>query len=700
MPTLPLPLRPPSSLLLLLFFAAVVRAELQDFDLLLKATSDSVQYIDFYLRAPGTVDLKSLNLTAVSAAHNGWADDDDNYDDDDENYDEDNEAYGGDGEDDDDDDGYGGLNEDSEEDDAFDDEELPDKEGTGGGGGGGGGGWNQGGGGGSQGGGGSDGSSGGGTNPNQGGGSGGGGWNQGGGGGGAGGSQGGGAAGGSWNQGEGTGGGGGGSYNPNPSQPNPGGGGGGGAGGGGGGGRRLADNGSTFVDVVVFRMPPKCANTAQGCDWTELGIGAKHDDGKTLRWCCTEDAAEMGMCSGGQELGRLIVDTKKLTGDRRSVEISNTGEVSTTIQNGKLKEKVSGRYVVVIANCADEGRDILITGTAAWKSVHGYLPGELYGFMFFYAALTVVYFVLVLWYGISMHLNEESRIPIEKWVLATIGLGLLEMLFKLGDVFVWNEDGYQEMWIAFIGIIMGVVKRGLSRCLIVMVSLGWGVTRDDLGRKLKWIVMSGIIYIGVAVVRDVMLLIAVTEVQEFSQRVEQDLFDVYAILTFVVAAIDVMFIMWIMDGFSSTLEYLESLNQTRKLKRYLRLRGLFLFSVLFAAIWAIFAVVTSKVTGLMREEDTWIVDGAAELNYLIVLCGVACMWRPSPSSKEYAYAMELPAVMNGYDDDEEGVTELEMAGVVPSALDSDDDDDEYDDGFNPPGYNDSKGNGYQDRQID
>ena len=60
-----------------------------------------------------------------------------------------------------------------------------------------------------------------------------------------------------------------------------------------------------------------------------------------------------------------------------------------------------------------------------------------------------------------------------------------------------------------------------------------------------------------------------------------------------------------------------------------------------------------------------------ELNYVFVLLGVAILWRPMENAKEYAYVMELPA-MNSDDDD--GVTEMELSGVVPSAADDDDED--------------------------
>jgi Lung seven transmembrane receptor len=236
-----------------------------------------------------------------------------------------------------------------------------------------------------------------------------------------------------------------------------------------------------------------------------------------------------------------------------------------------------------------------------------------------------------------------------------------------------------------VGTIFGVMKRGWSRCLLVMVSLGWGVTRDSLGRSLKWIFVAGLTYVGVAASRDISLIIAVDEIKVLSQEAEQGLFDVYTILTFVVAALDVLFAMWILDALASTMEYLQGMKQTRKLSRYIRLRCLFLFAILFAMVWVIFALVTSVTTGIIEEEDAWLVEAATEINYFVVLVGVSILWRPNPSAREYAYAMELPAMR----DDGMGGSELELTGTVPSAMDSFDDEDEEDhafrDAITPPG---------------
>lgn len=233
---------------------------------------------------------------------------------------------------------------------------------------------------------------------------------------------------------------------------------------------------------------------------------------------------------------------------------------------------------------------------------------------------------------------------------------------------------------------MGVLKRGISRCLIVMVSLGWGVVRDSLGPTLPKIIALGIFYVGTSSVNEFMTVIAIEDMQTLSLYQEDELFDVVELLSFIVFVIDVIFILWILDALNGTMEYLESMNQTRKLMRYLRFRCIFLFALLFSVVFLVFSLVDNyDEDGILEEQHEWIVLAAKELNYLYLLVGVAWLWWPNPAAKEYAYVMELPAVGG-----EGAENELELTDVVPSAADDEDDNiqtgngetfkDEYEDG--------------------
>lgn len=280
-------------------------------------------------------------------------------------------------------------------------------------------------------------------------------------------------------------------------------------------------------------------------------------------------------------------------------------------------------------------------------SDHGYLPGDLFGEMYFNMGMSVLYLALFFFYLLMMKLYKDSAIPIQNYILLTIGIGFFEVFFKAGDYWVWNEDGTRFWFAMYSGLIIGVLKRAISRCLVVMVSLGWGVVRDDLSDHMRKIYLLGGFYIATSLSCDVLRVLRVVENEVIGSKVNRELLDVTAVLTFLVAAIDVTFYMWILDSLSGTMQYLENMSQSTKLQRYLRLRLVLLLSILFAVVWAVFGIVNNYLsTSMLDQRHEWGVQAAWEVNYFLVLAAVSILWKPDPSAKEYAYVMELPSMPN------------------------------------------------------
>lgn len=441
--------------------------------------------------------------------------------------------------------------------------------------------------------------------------------------------------------------------------------------------RSLADGGDFAVegsslDLAVFLMPDDCVDSDNtGCDLPKLGVGAEADDGSVL-YCCNEDSIKEGVCTGSQ-FGRLIMNTEVFAGSHRLINVPDHGEWNHQLTKyGHFEETVSGKYGVVFANCNEAGRNVIIEGRTIWKSQHGYLPGDLFGLMYFYASFFLLYFAILLWYGIRMKMFEDAKIPIQTWIFGTICMGTLELFFRSGDLFVWNEDG-SRFWIAYyIGVIVGVLKRGISRCLLVMVSLGWGVVRDELGPIMKKIHILGGLYIVISLVSEIMEQIMYTEIKRLTPNEEKELFDIVSILGFVIVVINLIFYFWIIDALGGTMEYLESMKQTRKLLRYLRLRMFLMFSILFGVMWSVFGIVDTYDQGIVSNEAKWVLDASIETNYVFLLVVVAWLWRPQENAKEYAYVMELPSMSAAVDDDDsDGM--IELSDQIPSAADDSDD---------------------------
>jgi hypothetical protein len=408
--------------------------------------------------------------------------------------------------------------------------------------------------------------------------------------------------------------------------------------------RHLQSGRDTVIDLIFFHEPSDCTKTADGCDWTLLGVGRKNQYGE-VEYCCTEESTSSGVCEN-KNIGRLIIDPELFGGEHRPLLVPSSGEFSSGVNIPVMPTKQgTGKYTLAIANCNDFGRDMYINGKYIWKSKGGYLPGNLFDEWHFLIIFLIGYSALLFWYGKSMWNNKDATIDIQKWIVGTLALGLLELLLKTMDYFEWNIYGVRSEIIMYSWIIVGVLKGAISRCVLVMVSLGWGVVRDTLGDQLIKIIILGIVFSISSFARDVAEVVFVEEMQTWSLEKEEEVYDVFSILTFVVAAIDCIFYMWILDALNSTMQYLENMNQSNKLKRYLRLRLILLISILFGIVWAVFGIVDASMeTAILDDGQEWIIRGMWVVNYSFVLVAIALLWKPDPRSKEFAYVMELPSV--------------------------------------------------------
>eukprot|EP00980_Cylindrotheca_fusiformis_P023809 scaffold11032_cov122-Cylindrotheca_fusiformis.AAC.10 len=344
--------------------------------------------------------------------------------------------------------------------------------------------------------------------------------------------------------------------------------------------RRALDNGqevNQIVHFVLFLIPNDCKKDFYGvCDWTALGVGALDNfvEGG-ISYCCSEDTAGRGLCNSN-DIGRLILDSVLFSGQQKTVDVPAEEETDFNFpdEDRAFNVDTSGDYVLLMANCYGQGIDVLEVGSMEWKSEdRGLLPAHLYGLMLFYSAITAIYFVLIVFYYCGMRMFQDSAIPIQRYIFATMILGFFELLARASDLGFWNLNGTRSLGIVYISIALGCLKRGIANSLGVMVAKGWGIVRESLGITLAKIVFLGLVYTGIT-------------------------------------------------GFLQKL-----------------------------------------LGGILRTDQQWFFEGVMQLNYLLILVGVAILWRPNPNAKDYAMQMQIPTM--GEDDE----NDLELSCVVPSAGD-------------------------------
>jgi len=248
--------------------------------------------------------------------------------------------------------------------------------------------------------------------------------------------------------------------------------------------------------------------------------------------------------------------------------------------------------------------------------------------MQFYTCLSIAYLLILSWYGNLMRKNSESIITIQIWIMTALGVSLLECIFRLIET-LSSESGNAQidlLLLHYAVLCLDESKRAITRCLLVVVSFGWGVTQETLSEMTR-ILSLGLLYFVLSVVRGI-----------FGLNVEVDLRDKFHLfvlggLVLMESVLDFCIFSWVVSGLGKTMEQLEIQKQSDKLLRYRRFRCVLLFV----------AAVIIASTFLIDEDNHARILAVWQSCYLLLLLTLAVLWQPDPFAKEYVYLMELPA---------------------------------------------------------
>ena len=108
-------------------------------------------------------------------------------------------------------------------------------------------------------------------------------------------------------------------------------------------------------------------------------------------------------------------------------------------------------------------------------------------------------------------------------------------------------------------VLLGSLRATLSRTLVLMVSMGYGVVRPTLGGISVKVVSLGICYLFSAAVKDVVEHVGTVDDLQPGAKL---------FLVLPVSAFDSVFVLWIFNSLSRTLTQLVLRKQTHKLRLY------------------------------------------------------------------------------------------------------------------------------------
>ncbi|BFG22997.1 hypothetical protein CerSpe_092710 [Prunus speciosa] len=363
--------------------------------------------------------------------------------------------------------------------------------------------------------------------------------------------------------------------------------------------------------------------------------------------CCTAELSKDGSCKVGEVIIQQNPDNPDGPKRMQTFFEGKNEEANMDIQTIEINS--TGMYYLYFMFCDPELVGTLISGRTVWRNPDGYLPGKMAPLMTFFGLMSLAYLVLGLFWFLRFLQYWKDIIQLHYHISAVIGLGMCEMALWYFEYANFNSTGTRPMGITIWAVTFSAVKKTVSRLLLLVVSMGYGVVRPTLGGITSKVLLLGVTYFVASEALE--LVEHLGNINDFSGKAR-------LFLVLPVALLDACFILWIFSSLSKTLEKLQIRRSMAKLELYRRFTNSLAVSVLLSVAWIgyeLYFNATDPLSELWRR--AWVIPAFWTLLAYLLLVVICVLWAPSHNPTGYAYSEET-----GDDFEEEGIS-LTGSGV-------------------------------------
>jgi len=262
------------------------------------------------------------------------------------------------------------------------------------------------------------------------------------------------------------------------------------------------------------------------------------------------------------------------------------------------------------------------------------MGGNEYHKMPFYGWLSLVYAALaVTWMALTLRWWREI-IHIQGCIAGVIFLGLVEAFIWWIFFNDWNSSGNRGKVLFVLAILTTVLKSIFSYMLVLVASLGWGVTRPYLDQSTIMKIQGvSLLYIVLDFIRETVL----------SFRHSHTLSLSFVLLCLLpVSLLNGGIFYWIFTALSGLIETLRDRRQADKLVLFQRLWKLLVFAMGFASLMLLWQIFDLSRSIAIRWHYQWLfADGFSHLLFMLVLVVMMYLWAPHTNSQRYAYTQQM-----------------------------------------------------------
>ncbi|WKY16729.1 hypothetical protein Q1695_001389 [Nippostrongylus brasiliensis] len=284
-----------------------------------------------------------------------------------------------------------------------------------------------------------------------------------------------------------------------------------------------------------------------------------------------------------------------------------------------------------------------VTITVKWKQPHGFLSAIDFPLLRFYILMCIFYGTLALVWMVLCIKYYKDILRIQYWIGAVIILGMIEKAFFLAEYSTMNNSGRSVEGVLELAELVSCAKRTMSRVLVIIVSVGYGVVKPRLGNTLSQVAGVGLVYFVFCAIEG-LARVSKNHVEAAKQKQ-------FAALPLVITEMVIFY--WIFTSLGSTMRTLKLRRNEVKLTVYRHFMNTLVFAAVASVIFMVWSLAYHIFPTCLKDwKELWVDTAFWHVLFCFILVVIVILWRPSVNNQRYAFTPLLDDSEDENDQDE------------------------------------------------
>lgn len=378
-----------------------------------------------------------------------------------------------------------------------------------------------------------------------------------------------------------------------------------------------------------------------GASWIpEKDVADREQEG-SREYICDDNAVEMQWCNATHHGEWILADNADAVSNMHirtaAINLDDPKPINYPVASGEKKINIKTGYYCVAALGIVEGMDF--SAIVTFRNAYGELRAAEIAKLPFYGGITIVYFVVLAFWGFLYFQNRHDILAVQNYITAILVFLVVEMLMTWGYYDYQNRHGNNvgAKALMIVVSVLNAFRNSFSFFLLLIVCMGYGVVKPTLGKTMtivRWLAVAHFVF-GV--------IYAVASLTVHAD----DAGPLVLLVILPLSATLTAFYIWTLNSLNLTMKDLMDRKQHVKATMYRRLWWCILTSII--VIFGFFFINSFTFAGVSNTDfapthwqTRWfILDGWLNLVYLADVCFVAYMWRPTANNRRFAMSDEV-----------------------------------------------------------